>query len=250
MMNKIITVIGLNALLIATSAFAMDIDLENKLCEAAFAGNNRQVKALLDAGASVNEQDYRGWTALNRAARSGYKYICLLLLNHNAQVDIKNNSGWTPLMNAAYHGHNEICALLLDCNAQTNTKNNNGWTPLMLAATRRHKSICRLLINSMLKPIKQKTNSIIALLGCNRKRRANLLSLLPRDIAKIIAHQLHKSVIQEKQSLFEEISASKNEYMRAYLYVYAWQKLKDHSKTNEKKSLEPDQKRSRTDDDE
>jgi len=247
----------LSALLIGGStSFAMNpghaysAALNMQLSEAVLEGNIQHVKALLDAGASANTQDYRGWTPLNRAARSGDKYICQLLLDHNAQTDIKNDSGWTPLMNAAYHGHRGICALLLDRNALPASKNNNDCTPLMLAATRCRKKICHLLIDKMIKPIKQSTGSIIVLLGCNRKRRANLLCLLPRDIAIMLARQLYKPVAQKKKSLFRQIDACKNQYIKNDLYVYAWLELASHSKINEEKSLEPNQKRSKTDDDE
>ena len=237
--------------MIGSASLAMYPDPKEALLEAAQEGNVDFVRTLLDAGVPVNTQDYYlGYTSLNSASQFGYKYVCQLLLERNAQVDIKNNSGWTPLMNAAYHGHKKICTMLLNHNAQINSQNKHGLTPLMLAAARWHQNICRLLIDEMLKPIKQKINIIIMILGCNRKRQGNLLSLLPRDIAKIIAHQLYQFVKEEKQHLFEQIHPTRDKSLRTYLCKYYRQQLRDRSVKNEEKSAEPNHKRSKIDDNE
>jgi ankyrin repeat protein len=55
------------------------------------------VKALVDAGADVNERSEFGWTALLVATQNRYYKIGIFLLDHGADPNIANEGGWTPL---------------------------------------------------------------------------------------------------------------------------------------------------------
>jgi ankyrin repeat protein len=195
-------------------------------------GNVQEIKALLLAGIPVDSKESTGWTPLMEAACRGHEEVCKLLIEYNAQVHEKTRNGLTPLMLAAAHGHQNTCQLLIQMNAKIDMKDNDNLTPFMWAFKWKHIDACHLLIDEMLKPIKQNTDSIIALLGCNRKRKKNLLCLLPRDIAILIAQQLYTPVAQEKESLFAQIDAkiernwTNDEKLRNSLLIYARERLK------------------------
>nr|AAY89274.1 ankyrin-related protein [uncultured bacterium BAC10-10] len=55
------------------------------------------VKALLDAGAAVNQVTGYGWTPLLVAAQNRFYQLGTYLLDHGADVNTPNNGGWTPL---------------------------------------------------------------------------------------------------------------------------------------------------------
>jgi len=55
------------------------------------------VKILLDLGASVDDVDKNGETALHGPAWRGSNEAVTLLVKAGAKLDAKNNRGWTPL---------------------------------------------------------------------------------------------------------------------------------------------------------
>jgi ankyrin repeat protein len=70
------------------------------------------VKALLAAGAAVNEKDSDGWTALMYAARDGRPAIAQLLLTAGADVKVKNSQDKTALTLAMERSRSDIIELL------------------------------------------------------------------------------------------------------------------------------------------
>ena len=54
-------------------------------------------KALVAAGADVNQRTSYGWTALLTATQNRHYNLGQWLLEHGADVNIPNNGGWTPL---------------------------------------------------------------------------------------------------------------------------------------------------------
>lgn len=60
-------------------------------------GSMETVKALLKAGANVNETSTYGWTALLDATQNRFYQIGVYLLEHGADPNIANDGGWTPL---------------------------------------------------------------------------------------------------------------------------------------------------------
>ncbi len=85
------------------------------LMKAAKAGNNWELKNLLNSGANVNLKDYDGWTALMYAVRyQENTSIVDLLIDAGAQVKAKNSYNVSALMLAAtYNGNPEILRKLL-----------------------------------------------------------------------------------------------------------------------------------------
>ncbi|KAK5168939.1 Allantoicase [Saxophila tyrrhenica] len=60
-------------------------------------GHREVVLALLNAGATVDNQDRNQWTALMWAMTNRHKDIAKLLLDHGASTDVKSSSGRTAL---------------------------------------------------------------------------------------------------------------------------------------------------------
>jgi ankyrin repeat protein len=64
---------------------------------AAREGSLETVKALLQAGADVNQPSEFGWTALLVATQNRYYQMGIYLLEHGADPNIANEGGWSPL---------------------------------------------------------------------------------------------------------------------------------------------------------
>eukprot|EP00439_Symbiodinium_sp_Y106_P050272 s1303_g6.t1 len=73
-----------------------------------------EVKALVDGGADINQQDAYGWTAVRYAVRNRQVKSTQTLLDLGADVNIASKTGRTPLMSAAGNGLEELCKLLVE----------------------------------------------------------------------------------------------------------------------------------------
>src|SRR5262245_19974849 len=59
--------------------------------------NPKIVKHLIDLGTDVNARDWRLWTPLHFAVRTGNCEVVKLLIEAGAEVDLPNDEGVTPL---------------------------------------------------------------------------------------------------------------------------------------------------------
>ena len=112
---------------------------------AGYSGDPEIIKALILAGANVNETAnprlpdaegppwFEGATPLIWAANSTKNSDVLrVLIQAGADVNLKDDMGWTALMHAAYHnGDLEVLRVLIQGGAEVNAKDNIGRTPLM-----------------------------------------------------------------------------------------------------------------------
>jgi ankyrin repeat protein len=102
-------------------------------------GSIEVVKALLDAGAPVNDRDVLGSTPLHAAAKHGTVEIVRELLARGADVGAADNVGQTPLHDAlwmpslAEQRTAGVVAMLLAAGADREAKNHQGQTPRALA---------------------------------------------------------------------------------------------------------------------
>jgi len=107
------------------------------LVYAARANDLDSVKALLEAGADVNQVTAYGWTPLLVATQNRFYKLGAYLLDHGADVNLANKGGWTPLYLAtdnrnieggdypvrkADMDHLEYIKLLLDKGANVNAR--------------------------------------------------------------------------------------------------------------------------------
>ena len=76
---------------------AVDAEGTPPLVYASCFGHKDVVLALLNAGATVDNQDRNQWTALMWAMTNRHKDIAKLLLDHGASTDVKSSSGRTAL---------------------------------------------------------------------------------------------------------------------------------------------------------
>ncbi|XP_053348675.1 serine/threonine-protein phosphatase 6 regulatory ankyrin repeat subunit A-like isoform X1 [Clarias gariepinus] len=129
---------------------------------AAAGGHTEVVKALLEAGASAEEEDLEGMTAVHLAARHGHIDILEIL---KTKVSLKITSfktGLTALHVAAYFGQVEVVREILtdvpaticseppgrDARRKEQPPEESEYTPLHIAAQSGHEDVVRLLLNS------------------------------------------------------------------------------------------------------
>jgi ankyrin repeat protein len=104
---------------------------------AAFAHNADATRALLAAGADVNQlatASFAQVTPLGTAATFGATEVVRVLLEHGADTERTSDHGNTPLHSAAANGNREIVELLLGNGATAGAVTAEGKTPTDLAA--------------------------------------------------------------------------------------------------------------------
>ena len=85
-----------------------------------------KIQALLELGADVNVRDYKGKTALHRAATAGFLASMEVLLANGADINAATDRGDTPLFDAVRAGRVEAVALLLERGADAGAENKRG----------------------------------------------------------------------------------------------------------------------------
>ena len=79
-----------------------------------------------------------GLTALTFAAREGDLESARALLDAGANVNQPTEYGWTPLLTAVNNRNYKLATLLLERGADPNLANKGGWTPLYIATDNRN----------------------------------------------------------------------------------------------------------------
>ena len=125
---------------------ATTLEVNAMLFSAADKGCEPLAKTLLDAGASLEARDGRGFNPLARAAKSGQKEIVALFLDRGAQIDARSLEGATALYEAAETGRLPIVRELVDRGANISLAGRSGITPLAAAAYMGSEPIVELLI--------------------------------------------------------------------------------------------------------
>ncbi len=84
------------------------------------------------------DQDGGGLTALVFAARQGDIESARALLQAGADVNQATQYGWTALLTATQNRHYRVASFLLENGADPNIANKGGWTPLYIATDNRN----------------------------------------------------------------------------------------------------------------
>lgn len=110
-----------------------------------------EIQRLLELGADINIQNYKGKTGLHCAAKAGFLKVVNLLIEKGATVDAIDKDGETPLFEAIRstikNGEKQRAALeaLLTKGADPNVKNRKGQTPLQIAQRMRRADAGRIV---------------------------------------------------------------------------------------------------------
>ena len=110
-----------------------------------------EIQRLLELGANIDIQNYKGKTGLHCAAKAGFLKIVNLLIEKGATVDATDKNGETPLFEAIRStiksGEKQRAALeaLLVKGADPNVRNRKGLTPLQVAQRMRRADAGRIV---------------------------------------------------------------------------------------------------------
>jgi len=94
-------------------------------------GERKELLALIEKGADINEPDKYGNTCLMIAASRGETDIVEDLLNHGANIHAKDKYGQTALIQACAKGNYEVAKILVEKKAGVNVTTTHGQTALM-----------------------------------------------------------------------------------------------------------------------
>lgn len=172
----------LACLLFLGSIFAAQAATAGEIQDAAFKGDTKEVRALLDKDpALARAADENGWTPLHAAADAGHTELVKLLVAKGAVIDAKTKVGWTPLMTAACNGRKEAAALLISKGARLDIGDVTfGRNPLHWAAIQGHADVAELLITKGAKVNTRDKANATPLGYAKSYRRAELESLLAK----------------------------------------------------------------------
>lgn len=166
--------------------------------KAASRGDLEAVQSHLSEGASPNEQDIFGHTALSYAVSGRHADVLLLLLNSGADVYLKNRNGKTVLDVAKSKSFTDISYLLkLSCllfatrdgdikrvkqlladGADADGAINDGWTALMIATVNGHKDVVQALVAHGVDLNVRNANGWTAMMIAVRKGYGEIIEML------------------------------------------------------------------------
>jgi ankyrin repeat protein len=144
----------------------------------AFERHEQIVRLLVGAGAEL-ENDPGRYTPLAYAAYQGNERVVRFLLDRGANVDSSASNGYayvnTPLMMAAMQGYENIVRTLLRAGANPDVRVRGGHTAAELAFKYNHTSLARLLQQCGLTQRAMNASHCVAALGYDPRERQSAL---------------------------------------------------------------------------
>lgn len=129
-------------------ATVIDNDGSSLLHKAAWGNLPELAKLLLNEyGMDIDIKDHAGRTALHVAAYQGNTRILKYLLEHAANVNAVDNEGRTPIFSGAYDGNLKTVKLLCEYGAKLHLKDNTNLTVLEYAISRKEFETAKFLNN-------------------------------------------------------------------------------------------------------
>lgn len=108
-------------------------------------GKTQDLKAMIEAGISVDLSDHKGNSLLMLATYNGKLETTKMLISRNARIDKKNDRGQTPLAGVCFKGNLEIVQALVEAGANIDEDNGLGTTSMFFASMFGHTDIVRYL---------------------------------------------------------------------------------------------------------
>ena len=97
-------------------------------------GKTEDLKAMIEAGISVDLSDHKGNSLLMLATYNGNLETTNMLISKNAKIDKKNDRGQTPLAGACFKGNLKIVQALVEAGANIDEDNGLGTTAIFFAS--------------------------------------------------------------------------------------------------------------------
>lgn len=140
---------------------------------------------LIEKGAHLNFQDKKGSTALMFACRQDMADTARLLIENRADLDHQDKTGSTALMFASRFNQPATAQLLIEKGAKRDLCNNDGWTALMFACRFSQPETAQLLIQKGAKLNAQDKEGWSALMYACRYAQPETAQMIIRKGAKL-----------------------------------------------------------------
>ena len=183
----------------------MSDNIDRKLWDAAYAGDEALVSQLIDQATVDWRDDQYDWTALHMAAYGGHTPVVTRLLDAGWSLEARTDYGVIPLACAAQAGHLETVKCLLLRGANMDTQDDYKYTPLYYASTSGHSEVIKILLHC----------------GANQQIR-NRAGHTAEDVAKneetrAVFSEFREKGLNTKEELFVKAVEEKNYDIAAVL---------------------------------
>lgn len=156
-----------------------------RLVQFAAQGDTMVVERFFAAGMPVNTADpVRSATALHNAAAQGHVALTRRLIELGADVNAQDWRGATPLINAAFSGHLEIVQMLLAAKADPNHKPKVAPTALVAGTQGGKPAVVQALLKAGANPSQKGANKMTPLRAAHLAGRAEIEQILSAAGAK------------------------------------------------------------------
>jgi ankyrin repeat protein len=188
-------------------------ELNKDFFEAVNSNDETDVIVLLNLGAEINYQDFRGNSATmltcgnnDNNNKNKNKKMLELLLSHKANVNLQNKKGITALMTAAINDCHKLIPDLIKANANINLRNNNGDSALMIAAKEGNYYAFKALIEAGAKTDIKNNDGDSVFEIAEKKRKKTIHNYLKKNVDKKEIIQTGGALSRDAQSVFKYLS--------------------------------------------